>query len=252
MKLTSFGGALLLSAGLVAVAGSARAANYVGIDGVNVQFFYDADYWGANSAKVKGNSISFGVPNDYAASAKVDASSQDGQSWADFAHNNELGLIVVVKDGYQLQGSVGVKLSGDFQLAANGGQFAAVMNGYLSKGVYSNDAFVPFFTYSPYALSVGDLSNGTVNSGTLSASVISADEFPTASNPTMSAMGVGVYLGGYAFQTGLGMTAIAIPDVTYDFTVKAVTAVPEPETYAMMLVGLSLVGGVARRRGATV
>jgi hypothetical protein len=28
----------------------------------------------------------------------------------------------------------------------------------------------------------------------------------------------------------------------------AVTPVPEPETYAMMLVGLGLIGGIARRR----
>jgi hypothetical protein len=37
----------------------------------------------------------------------------------------------------------------------------------------------------------------------------------------------------------------------FDTTVSAyteVTAVPEPETYAMMLAGLGLVGAVARRR----
>jgi hypothetical protein len=30
----------------------------------------------------------------------------------------------------------------------------------------------------------------------------------------------------------------------------AVTAVPEPETYALMLAGLGLIGGIARRRKA--
>lgn len=34
------------------------------------------------------------------------------------------------------------------------------------------------------------------------------------------------------------------------WTLKSVSAVPEPETYAMMLAGLGLMGGIARRRKA--
>jgi len=35
-----------------------------------------------------------------------------------------------------------------------------------------------------------------------------------------------------------------------EFTSSSVTAVPEPETYAMLLAGLGLVGFMARRRKA--
>ena len=39
---------------------------------------------------------------------------------------------------------------------------------------------------------------------------------------------------------------------TYSFQMAAVAAVPEPETYAMLLAGLGLVGSIVRRRKTTV
>lgn len=62
-----------------------------------------------------------------------------------------------------------------------------------------------------------------------------------------------------ATLTGLGLgagthtIALRVTDTHGTFadstTMLTITAVPEPETYAMMLAGLGLVGWAARRRG---
>jgi len=45
------------------------------------------------------------------------------------------------------------------------------------------------------------------------------------------------------------LTVSAAPKENWHgFNVGSVAAVPEPETYVMMLVGLGLIGGIARRR----
>lgn len=52
-------------------------------------------------------------------------------------------------------------------------------------------------------------------------------------------------------QTGINRTATGVAlrgFGGFDVDTLSVTAVPEPETYAMMLVGLGLIGGMARRR----
>jgi hypothetical protein len=53
---------------------------------------------------------------------------------------------------------------------------------------------------------------------------------------------------GFASATGLGSFAFARQD-TASFAVS-VTAVPEPENYAMLLAGLGVVGVTVRRRRA--
>lgn len=81
-------------------------------------------------------------------------------------------------------------------------------------------------------------------------------------NPTRvvghSVHGLGNYTLGFAFGTGLDQVGADIPSIPIaanfnfpdDPNVPEVSAVPEPETYAMMLAGLGLIGLVARRRKA--
>ena len=49
--------------------------------------------------------------------------------------------------------------------------------------------------------------------------------------------------GNYTLAFGTGLGSLKVDDVQI-----SVTAVPEPETYAMMLAGLGLMGTIARRR----
>lgn len=54
----------------------------------------------------------------------------------------------------------------------------------------------------------------------------------------------------FAALTGVPATSCSGCDNQSDYSLVSVTAVPEPETYAMLLAGLGLVGTIARRRSA--
>lgn len=64
----------------------------------------------------------------------------------------------------------------------------------------------------------------------------------------LSAVGNSTGTGAGNLITQFSTAAAGDVKVVYDYT--AVTAVPEPETYGMMLLGLGMVGAVARRRAA--
>lgn len=61
-----------------------------------------------------------------------------------------------------------------------------------------------------------------------------------------------VAFGGNAKSIDFGGTVnyVGYDNITFGSTNPAVTAVPEPESYAMMLAGLGLIGAIARRRKA--
>ena len=244
MKLKTLSAASLLALGLVSVAGASQAANYAEIDGTNVQFLYDADFWGANTATVTGNSISFDIGSDYALAAKVKATSLNGASVQDYSDSAFPGLIAVAKNGYQLLGTVDTSLTADYSTSAKGGFVNASAYGYLHQGSFSNGAFnADPSKWSVYSVMDDGFSNGAATSGTLN-TVTQAGAWDG-----LQAMSLEVTLGSHAEQSGPGLSSIAMTNVSYGFAVMA-APVPEPETCAMLLAGLGLVGVMARRRKA--
>jgi PEP-CTERM motif len=94
-----------------------------------------------------------------------------------------------------------------------------------------------------------DFSESFGGSGNTAASRLTQGEevkwtsvFKYVQNPLLGNPGLSLKVQGYGWADFCGTTSAEyIPDVT-------VSAVPEPETYAMMLAGLGLMGTIARRR----
>ena len=128
----------------------------------------------------------------------------------------------------------------------DGGSFTALLDtvtvtslsnitGFLTFGSGSGTVDLGFMTFN-FTLSnpTGNVTVGLGSAGTYTAT-------PTGYNFTFS----NVAAGDYALSVkGLNDTATAV-SATY-----SVTAVPEPETYAMMLAGLGAIGFMSRRRKA--
>ena len=177
---------------------------------------------------------------------------------------------------YDLQGDVGVG-------NAYGGSF--VNNGVLRKSSGAGTSPVDLAFSNPVGgrmvMDSGTiaLTNAFANAGTLDFGLSGLGSFGTLALAGSTALGgqVGVhFLGNYlpnvgdsfqlitygSYSGGFTNASWAFADgskiVTFDpiynsgnftLTVQSIQAVPEPATYAFMILGLALIGGIARRRG---
>lgn len=230
--------AALLAAG---AASSAQAGNFVEIDAADVKFYYDADFWGAGSASVIGNSISFAISEDYDVSARSRSASGTGNgSFFDFT---QLSVFAVAKTGYALNSVVTGSVQTDYTLAAGGGYSSTSFSGDIAGGTYSGGAFFGTVAEGGYSVTPDRSSTGSNSSGSYSSNISVGD-----GTTQYAALGVSTGLEAKAFQLGVGSVRTTVTDVNYNF---AVSAVPEPESYAMMMAGIALLGFSARRRKKT-
>jgi len=241
MKLTTIHRTLFLALGLMGVVDCAKAVNFVEVDGTHLQFFYDADFWGIGAASVSGDSITFNT-NDLKASVSVKLSSSNGSSSQDYSDFTTPGLVAVLKSSAQ---SVDVSntLKADYVLAS-GGKASASLSGDIKSGSFSGGMFSPSASVGAFDQLIKPSSPGT---GSLSQSSPAS----LGSWDMANAIGINASILLHADQQGGGMTSISMTQAVYSFDVTPVaTPVPEPESYAMLLAGLGLVGVVARRRKA--
>jgi hypothetical protein len=153
-------------------------------------------------------------------------------------HTSGAGLMFV-GNGSPVDGSV-VWSSGSIGVAANTDYFfeAFVMNVCCSS---------PFPGNSPSILEFLVQGSATESLGTATTDLALAGTWEGLSKSWNSGANTSVVLSLINRNTARGGNDFAIDDVFLG-TSSTVTPVPEPETYALMLLGLGAVGAVARRR----
>ncbi|WP_167761467.1 PEP-CTERM sorting domain-containing protein [Duganella callida] len=234
---------LILAAG-AAWLSSAGATNLVQIDGAHTTFFYDADFWGLGAASVLGDTISLQMRPDMNVSASVRAGSTTATQTQQATDSDSVGIVAVAKTGYSLTTKVGTGLNGSYFTAAKGGDVQVSLGGTIFTGYMENGAFRSQDVVTGSATYFSNASNGSA------AQAGSFDVLMYSANPLTYANAIGVdnYLSTYAYQSGSGSSSLSLNAVRYEFSA---VAVPEPETYAMLLGGIAVLAGVARRRGGT-
>lgn len=225
---------LLVLAFAAAFAGSASAA-VQSVDAGNYTFAYDDSFWGIAQGTVfgrSGNTFTFSNLG-YSAAA---AGQRSGESSSEFLDWIDVGAVSVqAKSGYQIQsiisgtvGQIATTVGGAEGYAYAGADTYAQWNGrggfYSDTATYSEkDGSASFGANGPYSVS------GSANLGGIQRADLTY--FQT---------------GGWVSVAGRNSSASISHDVSY-FTVQ-VSAVPEPDTYAMLLAGLGLIGALVRRR----
>ena len=139
-----------------------------------------------------------------------------------------------------------------FNTGASGGGYtsvssnlaAMVSTSWISKSVYNVTSFDWYFTTSDY-MPFNDSGYVSLNGGahTILANVASVGDYGNSG-------GWQTYTFGSAFTGLLEFGSVNYADSAFDSVlyVQNVAVVPEPETYAMLLVGLGLIGFMVRRR----
>lgn len=228
--------ALAIAASLVS---AAQATNYVSVEGTGVTFYYDADFWGLGSASVTGNSISFDLDPSYSLVAKVASNKPSGTSVHTYTENATAAVVAVAHSGWALSSAVGLNLAGSYAGVNSGSKLDASGSGDLYAGSFSGGSFSAGSYLNSYGVEF------VRNGGTPAAGAINVGQTLFNDGNKYSALGLDAWLYTNAYQGGPGNASLNASSFRYDFNVSAV---PEPATYGMLLVGLGVMAGVARRK----
>lgn len=223
----------------VGVMSASQATNYVSVEGSGVTFFYDADYWGLNSASVAGNSISFSVDPAYSLAAKVAANKPNGTSTQTYAEGANAAVVAVAHTGSLLSSVVGFNLLGNYVGVNGGSSVNASASGDLYTGTFAGGAF----SSGAYATSYSVGFSNDASSPTAGNINLGHAGFDNGSKYRV--LGVDTLLYSNVYQQSPGSLSLSVTTARYDF---AVSAVPEPATYALLLAGMGVLAGVACRK----
>lgn len=233
---------LLLAATIATTFTASASAGTQTVDAGSYTFSYDDSFWAGAVSKV-GNVFTFANLADQGYSANTRGTNIG--SYASFGDYSYAGVVVKAKAGNQIS-SIDTS-------------FAGTLTYTLPN---KPDAYVSYDAYAgtSWKTNKGDTDR---NSSGSTSGTLRYDTSPVGSGQIgISATDAqnGLFLAGTTIATGEFYAVASVSayktgtkiDLTYDtvsFAV-AVTAVPEPESYAMLLAGLGLMGFVARRRMA--
>ncbi|SDG79500.1 MULTISPECIES: PEP-CTERM sorting domain-containing protein [unclassified Duganella] len=223
----------------VGMMSSAQAVNYVSVAGNDITFYYDADFWGLNAGSVSGNSISFGVDPSYSLLAKVASNKPAGTNVQTYADSASAAVIAVAHNGYVLNSAVGFNLQGSYGGVNGGSAMTTTAGGDIYGGTFASGVFNSGNYINSY--SVGFASDAqSPAAGNINVSQSGGDN-----GIQYSALGLDALIYANVYQHGPGNLSLDVASARYEFSVSAV---PEPETYGMLLLGLGALGFIARRK----
>lgn len=215
-----------------AISGAAYSAS-ITLAGTDVDFKFDDALLGLfGPANVSGNSLYF-TPVDFA------ARSMNGAGYA--FTNDTMNIKMTARNGLSFS-SIGMVERGDYLLLGTGA--SAEVAGQMR--VFDTARPLSDMTANIKSASPLNLPGVPTHNWTADAAIdLSAWKGVQAVNVTIESL----LLSSTSTPTSLAFVESKFLGLTPGLT--AVAAVPEAETYAMMLAGLGLVGWVARRRRAT-
>lgn len=218
---------------------SAQAVNMVQIDGVHASFFYDADFWGLNTAIVTGDKISFTTPEYF--NQHAEGYGQKGTDTDRYTNRSSSSVVAVARAGYTLTGGIDYNITTTYAQPAANSWATYTYNNDVNAGTWSGSAFQSASTINNFSL-FQTRSTSIDGAGSGTHQMIGNT---TGAVGSYQALALDSYLFLLAEKTGSGYAEAGLSAASYQF---GVSAVPEPATYGMLLGGLALIGLVGRRR----
>jgi len=227
---------LLILAVSAVFAGSANAA-VQSVDAGNYTFSYDDTFWGISSGTVfgrDGDIFTFSQLGYSAATSVV----RRGENYSEFFDSTSGGAVSVqAKSGYQVQSIVsGVTGLISTAVGSAPGSYAGGEAYSFSQWNGSKSLVSDTLVFAEK----GTFFGGGTKNGSYDASGITQFDGTQRADLTYYQTNGWVYVG------GAGSSASLSHDTSY-FTIQ-VSAVPEPDSYAMLLAGLGVIGALVRRR----
>jgi hypothetical protein len=227
---------LAVSAFFACSAGAATQS----VDAGNYTFSYDDTFWGIASGTVFGQSGNTFTFSNLGYQASV-AGQRSGESASNYIDWTDVGVVSVqAKSGYLIQSIVsGVAGGIATTIGSTSGAYATGEANTYSQWNNLQGLASDTLIYSEKSGSVSLGANGPYNvSGSAILGGVQRADLTYYQTD------------GWVTASGRGSSASITHDASY-FTVL-VSAVPEPETCAMLLAGLGIIGALARRRVSQV
>jgi len=229
----------LLTCGL---SGTASAYNLVSIESAQATYYYDSDFWGVGNAQLSGNTLTFRPTTISLHGDTVDP--VDQYVWATKRFNGYASIIAVAKDGYQLNTNERFATGGSYKISPDNPYFNAEISEtvFSQGGTYAGGVFTASSSAPERSDAFGSVTGWGIEPS--KGNIWTGNDQVGVTGPKAVAIDTLFYLSAARYAPS-GSVDIRVSHSEYTFVIGAV---PEPETYAMLLAGLGVLGCLSRRR----